>query len=136
MNKKMMCLGAALIAVTLAAVTVSADTVLTPQVASKAGISITPTNSGLVANVNYQFRNDGRTALLFTKSGAGACTVSVGAQATFGGLAVSSQTITVPATTGNVIAGPFPPAIFSDASGDVHFTMTDTVGLSVSVIKL
>ena len=39
-------------------------------------------------------------------------------------------------TSGNVIAGPFATAIFNDANGDVHFTISDTVGLSMSVIKL
>ena len=56
--------------------------------------------------------------------------------ATVGGLAISNMTFSVPATTGRVLAGPFPPAIFNDANGDVHFTMSDELGLNFIAFKL
>jgi hypothetical protein len=135
MNIVKTCLAASL-AVLLGATFAKADTAISVQQAAKTGLTLSPTNTGLVAGNTYQFRNDGRTFLLFVKTGAGASSIAVGVQQTVAGLAVSSATFSVPATTGNVVAGPFPPAIFNDANGDTHFSISDTVGLSVSAVKL
>lgn len=106
------------------------------QTATKAGV--TSPQLILTTSETWKFRNDGRTVLLFEKSGtaAGACTVTITTPGTVNGLAISDQTISVAASTASrKQAGPFPASLFNDASGDVSFTVTDTVGLVVAVVK-
>ena len=115
-----------------------ADTVtVSVQPAVNSGLTPTRTASGLVASSRtYKVRNDGKTFLLFLKSGAGTCTVTVTTPGTIGGLSISDRTITVGASTGDIVAGPFPPRVFNDSNGDLSFTLSDTVGLSLAAIKL
>jgi hypothetical protein len=112
---------------------VNAETV---QKMVKGGTTTTIVNSGLLSTDSYTFQNDGRTFLHFKKTGAGAATVTFTAQATVQGLSVSNQTVTVPATTGDVYAGPFPTSLFNDSSANVTFSLSDTVGLSFELMRL
>lgn len=101
------------------------------------GIDLTDTGSLSVAN-QYFVLNDGNVFLHFKKSGAGACTVTVVTPATVsGGLAVADPTYTVPATTGDVMVGPFPPETFNDpTTGKLQFTLSEITGLTVAVARL
>jgi hypothetical protein len=111
-----------------------AATTLNVQPASKAGV--TPSRLGLSSTETYKARNNGRTLLLFEKTGSGNCTVTIVTPGTAGGLAISDQTVVVPASSGDKVIGPFPTALFNDANGDLSFSVSDTAGLSVAVIKL
>ena len=111
------------------------DVVLTPERATAAGR--TPTrNGGLSVADTYLVRNNGRTLLLFEKTGAGACIVTVQTPAKRAGLDVAERTFTVVATTGDVIAGPFTPSIYNDGKDDLRFTLSDIAGLTVAAIAL
>ena len=111
------------------------DVVLTPERATAAGR--TPTrNAGLSVADTYLVRNNGRTLLLFEKTGVGACTVTVETPVKSAGLDVAERTFIVAASTGDVIAGPFPPAIYNDGKDDLRFTLSDIAGLSVAVIAV
>lgn len=110
-----------------------ADVRITPQRPNDGGITTTRTGS-LLTTDTYLVRNNGVTLLLFEKTGAGACTVTVQTPATVGGLAVAERTFTVPATTGDVIAGPFPPRVYNDTAGDLRFTLSEITGLTVAAI--
>lgn len=112
-----------------------ANVTLTPQQVVKGGAAVTRTGSLSVADT-YVVRNDGKTILHFRKSGAGACTVTVQTPAQVGGLDVAENTVTVPATTGDVVCGPFQASIFNDGSGDVKFTLSEITGLDVAVLKV
>lgn len=112
-----------------------ADRILTPQRPSDAGITVSRT-SGLLTADTHIVRNDGKTLLLFIKTGAGACTVTIQTPAKVGGLDVAERTVTVPATTGDVAIGPFPPSIFNDGAGDLRFTLSEVTGLDVAVLQL
>ena len=101
----------------------------------KTGLTATYTSTGLLTTNTYKVRNDGKVILHFKKTGAGACTVTITTPNTSQGLAISDQTVSVPATTGDIFIGPLPPSLFSDASSDVAFTISDTVGLSFAVIR-
>ncbi len=118
----------------LAAQNAGAVTRLTTQSASKSGV--TPTRWTMASSETYKFRNDGRVVLLFEKTGAGACTVTLVTPGTAGGLAIADQTVSVIASTGDTAVGPLPTSLFNDSSGDVSFTLSDTVGLSVAILKL
>ena len=75
-------------------------------------------------------------ATYYDATGAGACSVVIVTQATSQGFAIADQTVSVPATTGDKFIGPFPASLFNDASEKVSYTLSDTVGLSVAVIRL
>lgn len=104
---------------------------------SKSGVTPTRTSTGLVASSRtYKARNDGKLFLLFAKTGAGTCTVTITTPGTVGGIAIADQTVTVDAINGDRVIGPLPTRIFNDSNGDIQFTLSDTVGLSMTAIKL
>ncbi len=100
----------------------------------KSGLTNAATTS--VIGDTVTFTNDGHTLINFRKSSSGNCTVTILSQATVGGLAVANQSFTVPATTGDVFAGPFPPSIFNDANGKVNFSLSDEAGLTYTILRL
>jgi hypothetical protein len=134
MIKKLMFV--AVLAAALAPKAWAYDQSLTVQPSSSSGITPTRTGSLLAGTTTYAFKNDGRTFLAFAKSGASDCTVTIVTPVTVGGVAVADVTVTVPASTGDKMVGPFPRSLFNDANGKVSFTMSNTTGLTVAVIKL
>ena len=126
----------ALLAALIGAGNSFADTTLDVQASAKSGVTPTRISSALSSTETYKVRNGETLFLLLEKSGAGDATISIGVPLTVGGLTISSQTITVPASTGDKVIGPFPARIFNDANGDMKFTISDTVGLSVAILKL
>lgn len=112
-----------------------AEVRLTPQKLLATGI--TPTYTGSLSTENtYQIRNNGSTFVHFKKSGAGDCVVTIQTPKTVGGLAVAEQTVTVPATGGDKMIGPFPPHIYNDGDHDVNITLSEITGLTVAVVEL
>jgi hypothetical protein len=111
-----------------------ADVTLTVQQIAAAGI--TPAYTGSLSTSNtYKVPNDGRVFLQFKKSEATDCTVTITTPATKGGLAIADRTETVAGSTGDVMAGPFPPAIYN-ASGVLSFTLSNIAGLTVAAFRL
>jgi hypothetical protein len=111
-----------------------AETRLTPQDLSDQGITPSYTTS-LSDSDTYLVNNDGKVFLHFKKTGAGDCDVTIQTPATVHGLAVAERTVTVPATTGDKMIGPFPPSVFNDGQ-DVKFTLSEVTDLSVAVIRM
>lgn len=112
-----------------------ADVDLTAEQITRVGINATDTGS-LSTSDTYKVRNDGKTFLHFKKSGAGACTVTFVTPGTVDGLAVADRTVSVPATTGDVMVGPFPRRIYNDSDGELAFTLSEITGLTVAVLTL
>ncbi len=81
-------------------------------------------------------KKDGRVITHWKKSGAGACTLTIETPVTKGGLVVAEQTVMVPATTGDVFVGPFPPSIFNNGIKDVRITPSEVTGLTVAVLRV
>jgi len=75
-------------------------------------------------------KNDGRTFLHVKKAGAGSCSMIIKTPAQLGGLDVAERTITIPATTGDMMIGPFPPSVYNDANGDMRFNFSEVTGLT------
>lgn len=111
-----------------------ADARLTPQVMTPG--SVAPSYTAIVTANTYQVRNGGYTLLHFLKTGAGVATITVVTPNTVGGLAIAERTISVPATTGDKIAGPFPMAIYNNGDEDIEFTTNDESGLTCAVFQL
>lgn len=100
-----------------------------------AAVTVTRTSSLSTSNT-YRFLNDGATILLFEKTGAGACTVTTTTTAEANGIAVANPTYTVPASTGDVVIGPFACNVFNDDDGYTAFTVSEATGLSVAVVQI
>lgn len=111
-----------------------ADATLAPTAAAPGGTAASPTS--MDAANNYIVRNNGRVLLHFVKTGAGNATITIVTPGTVGGLAIADQTFTVPASTGNVWAGPFSPSIYNDASGDMDVSTDEDTGITVEAIQI
>lgn len=112
-----------------------ANVTVSPQQISRSGVDLTDTGSLSTSN-NYFMRNTGREFLHFKKTGAGACVVTIVTPKTVAGLAVADVTVSVPATTGDLMIGPFPPDAFNNQNGDVEFTLSEVTGLTVAAASL
>ncbi len=134
MNKSKMFL-AAVLALAMAVPASATEVRVTVEQNLKSGLTATYTASGLLSTNTYKVRNDGKVLLHFKKTGAGSCTVTITTPNTSQGLAIADQTVSVPATTGDVFIGPLAPSLFNDGSSDVAFTISDTVGLSFAVFR-
>lgn len=98
---------------------------------------IAPTYQGsLSTSDTYTFPNDGRVFLHVKKTGAGICTATVTTPGTVRGKAIADPTISIPATTGDKLIGPFPTDLYNDASGLVTVAFSDIAGLTVAVVRL
>jgi hypothetical protein len=84
----------------------------------------------------YKIRNNGRVLLYFAKTGAGNAIITMTTPKTVGGLAVADQTYTVPATTGKVWAGPFPPDIYNDPSGDMSLVTDEETAITIEAVQM
>lgn len=84
---------------------------------------------------NYICRNNGRVLLHFIKAGAGNATITIVTPATVGGLAVAEQTFVVTGSGGVEFAGPFPPSIYNDASGDMDISTDEETGITVQALQ-
>lgn len=132
--KKMKML-ASVLALALAVPAAASEVRLSVQQMLKAGLTASYTGSLLASNT-YKVRNDGKVMLHLKKTGAGICTLTIVTPNTSQGLAISDQTVSIPATTGDVFVGPLPPSLFNDASSDVSFTFSDEEGLTIAAIRL
>jgi len=52
------------------------------------------------------------------------------------GLAVADLVVTVPATTGDIMVGPFPPESFNDAQGRVLVTFSSATATTLGAFRL
>lgn len=116
---------------------------LNPEQVDRNGLTATYHAAGAAAgqlNVTdiYQVNNDGRVLLHLKKSGAGDCTVTIDTPVVVDGdLLVAQRTITVPATTGDVFAGPFAPNTYNQpGTHDLEFTLSNITGLTLAVLRL
>jgi hypothetical protein len=112
-----------------------ADRRLTPQKALVVGLTTTILTDILIADT-HQVRNDGRVFLRCAKTGSTDAIFTFTTPVTVAGLAVANPTATVVATSGIMILGPFAPAVFNDASGDVEFTVDNVTGLKLEIVQL
>ncbi len=110
------------------------DVTLDPTVAVQGGIAADPVV--MAAADNYIVRNDGRVLLHFVKTGANPATITVVTPKTVSGLAVAELTFVVPATTGDVWAGPFNPDTFNDGSGDMDVSTSEDTAITIEAVQI
>lgn len=112
-----------------------ADVRWTIENINKDGINLADNGSLSVSNT-YLVKNGGDIILHFKKTASVNCTVTVQTPAKVAGLAVAEHTFVVPATTGDIHAGPFPPSVFNDGSKDLRITLSDIDGLTCAVARI
>ena len=112
------------------------DVTLTVQDVVRTGL--TPAYTGSLSTGNtYYMPNDGRTFLHFKKTGAGDCTVTVETPNTVDGLAITDRTVTVVASTGDKMIGPFPAQYYNQpGTQNVKVTINEATGLSVAALRV
>ncbi len=110
---------------------------VTPQACDDAGITPTwtaPTADGIM------IPGDGQTKVMVRNTNASPCTVTVQTPEQRAGLDVAEQTVTIPATTGEKIIGPFPQSTFNRPSGGtdpgkVYIDFSIQASVSYAAIK-
>ena len=109
---------------------------VTPQDVDRDGVDVTRQDSLSTENT-YRVQNNGRVILHLTKEGAGDCTGTVAMQKSVDGETVPDKTFTVPATTGEVVAGPYPPNLYN-VPGENYFELTfsEVTGLSFAAVRI
>ena len=117
-----------------------ARTALVPVTMNAAGVAesfVTPDAAGSI------IPGTGDHFIHVKNSGGSACTVTVECPNAIGstGLAVGPQTVTVPATTGDRIIGPFAPSIFTRGPaladpGTVYVDYSLITGVTVAAVKI
>ncbi len=90
----------------------------------------------MAAADNYIMRNNGRVILHFIKTGANPATITIVTPKTVGGLAVADLTFVVAASSGIEFAGPFPPDLYNDASGDMDISTSEDTAITVQAIRV
>lgn len=108
---------------------------LTVQEITVAGTTPSYTGS-LSTSDTYRFSNDGRTFLHVKKSGANNCTVTITTPATVAGQAVADPTVTVVASTGDKMIGPFPSNPYNDSQGIVTVSYSEVTGLTHGAFRV
>ena len=106
-----------------------ADTRVTPLVSTAAGLTCTYTAGIIVGTTDFVVKNNGKLRIHAVKTGAGACNMIVKTPNKVADLDIADLTVVVPATTGNVMAGPFPPNVYNDGNGDMRFNFSEVTDL-------
>ena len=105
---------------------------LTVQNISLAGI--TPSYAAAAA-AGDEFANTGDT-LFHIKNGGSEITLTIETPAKIEGIDIAEITVTIPATTGDKMVGPFDPSIFNQTTGRVAVTYSSETSITVGAFKL
>lgn len=96
---------------------------------------MTPVYSDAVSG-GFQFINDGRVFLHAKNVSGAAVYITITTPATVGGLDVADVYVTVDATTGDEMVGPFATGLFNNSGGYVYVTNSATTDVSMAAVKL
>jgi hypothetical protein len=111
-----------------------ARTALTPQNIAVAGLA--PSFSAGDAANGHEFANDGATFLEVKNAGGSPITVTLLTPYTYQGVAITDPTVSVPATTGDRMIGPFPTTVFNTAGGLMQFDLSGATSVTVAVFRV
>ena len=106
---------------------------LTVQDVSRSGLA---PSYGAASTDGHYFKNNGRVWLHIKNTGS-QVTATVTTPVNSGsGAAIADLTVTIPATTGDVMIGPFPPKDYNDSAGQVFVTFSGATGVTVAAIRV
>lgn len=107
--------------------------VLTVQQAALAGLA--PSYAAASAGGD-SFPNDGKIVLHVKNTNGSARTVTVASQVqATAGRAPANNAVSIPATTGDKIIGPFDPSIWNDSTGSCLVTYSADTGVTIAAIR-
>src|SRR3954468_16571349 len=98
--------------------------------ATTAGVA--PPTFVAAAGGGDQFTNNGKTLFEVKNGGGSPVTVTFVRQAACSQGVVHTTTVSVPATTGDRICGPFDPAVFNDSNGFCQVTYSAVTSVTVA----
>jgi len=90
----------------------------------------------VAAAASQEFVNDGRTFMIIKNGSGGSITCSVTSAGNTQGRAIADDVITVGATTGEQMVGPWPRSIYNAADGNIDITWSATASVTVAVFRL
>lgn len=100
------------------------------EATQSAAAGLTPVYEAAAAS--QTFPNDGKTMLHFKNTnGATRDVAIVSQQVIVPGSVPANYTVTVPATTGDKILGPFDPTVWNDVNDRCHIVYSATTGVTV-----
>ena len=108
-------------------------TALTVQEIIRSGLTPSFASAGSAGNT---FPNDGHTFVEIKNTSGSASVASVDIPGTVDGQAVTDLAVSVPATTGDKMFGPFPPNIYNQSDGTVSLTFSHVTSLTIAALRL
>ena len=90
----------------------------------------------VAAAASQEFTNDGRTFMIIKNGSGGSITCTVTTAGTTQSRAIADDVITVGATTGEQMVGPWPRSIYNAADGNIDITWSATASVTVAVFRL
>lgn len=107
---------------------------LTPQQVVRTGLA--PVFGAWDAGLQHAFANDGRMFVEVKNTAVAAHTVTIQTPGTVDALAIAERTVIIPANTGDVMIGPFPPSVYNQADGMVYLDIDVATTTTLAVIRL
>ena len=109
-------------------------TTVTPQQLARTGI--TPVYNAATVTEGDGFANDGRTFIHCLNVSVGIITLTISTPGTVDGLAIADRTVAIPANTGNLMIGPFPPDVYNQSNGQVYLDWSDVTTMTFAVVRM
>jgi len=106
---------------------------LTVQNVVRSGLSHTTTAADTTDG--NSFPNDGRTFIRVVNDTAGAVVVTIQTPGEVDGQAIGDRTVSLTATTGDKMIGPFPPAYYNQSDGSVYVDVDDACDIGAFRLK-
>ena len=110
-----------------------ARTDLTVQVAARTGLTPAWVAPNVAGNM---FLNDGKTFLEVKNASGSPITVTLNIPALVDGAAVVAPTVSIPATTGDKIIGPFPANIYNQSDGKVYVDFSAQTSVTIAAVQV
>jgi len=110
-----------------------ARTTVSAQTLVRTGI--TPTYNAATATDGDAFENDGKT-FIHVKNAGSQITLTIQTPGTVDGLAVTDRTVTIPATTGDKMIGPFPTSQYNQSDGKVYLDWSGVTTVTFAVVRM
>mgnify|MGYP005823896815 CR=1 FL=1 len=108
-------------------------TALVPQQITRAGLA--PAFSAAVAD-GHSVANDGHVFIEVKNASGSAVTVTVQTPGMVDGLAIAELQVSVPATNGDKMIGPFPPGIYNQADGTIYVDFSAVTSVTVAALRM
>lgn len=108
---------------------------ITKAVQDIVAAGVTPTYTTPTITDTYLVNNNGKTLIHVKNANAAPTVVTIVTPNTVGGNAIADLTVTVPATTGDVMIGHLPPAIYNNSGGNLEITFSVATSVTFATLR-